>query len=79
MSLLSGCAGGDELLGLREEDADETDADGEAGATPEDFLPRGGRGADAETGARGEDVSEGVAVLEDAAHETTGVGTEGEC
>lgn len=41
-------------------------------SNPEDGLPAIGRAADAEVGARREDVAEGVALLQDARHQSTG-------
>ena len=69
----AGAFGFEELVGLRETDADETDGDGEAGGDPEDRLPGLGGAADAQVGASGEDVAERVALLQDAGHEASGV------
>ena len=69
----SGGFGGEELLGFGEWDPEEADEDGEAGGDPEDSFPALGAAADAEVGACGEDVAEGVALLEDAGHQAAGV------
>ena len=60
-----------ELLGLREQDSHEADSDREAGADPEDTLPRADRISYAQVDTGCENVSKCVALLQDAAHQTT--------
>jgi len=64
----------DELLGLGEEDTDEANGEGSASTDPEEDLERvgcGTLGGESKGKCGGEEVTEGVTLLEDTGEETT--------
>jgi hypothetical protein len=69
----AGLARLDELLGLGEEAADETNGDGNTSGNPKYRLPTVDTATDAQVCARGTHVAKGVPLLQDTRHETSGI------
>lgn len=63
--------GTNKLLRFGEEEADDSDTNGQTGADPEDGFPGLGGTSNAEVGTGGEDIAERVALLEDSRHEAS--------
>ena len=70
---LSFTLGTNELLGFGEEEADDSNSNGQSGADPEDGFPGLGRASDTEIGTGGDDITERVTLLEDSRHETSSI------
>lgn len=74
--MLSGFLSSDELLRLWEQATDETGCERESGGDPEDRLPGLRRTSDTKIGASREDETERVTLLQNSAHQTTGIDAE---